>query len=83
MSSARRNDRKALQTDRDHASSFAAEKGTPNSASLYCQAGCDITRFPPVVHDLAPDYLRWMVIPEEMRSRFWSLPARLGSRVYP
>jgi hypothetical protein len=28
-------------------------------------------------------YFRWIVIPEEIRSRFWSLPARLGSRVYP
>ncbi len=39
--------------------------------------------FSRVVHDFAPDYLRWMVIPEEIRNRFWSLPARLGSRVYP
>jgi hypothetical protein len=30
-----------------------------------------------------PAYLRWIVMPEEIRSRFWSLPARLGSRVYP
>jgi len=29
------------------------------------------------------NYLRWIVIPVEMRSRFWSLPARLGRRVYP
>ena len=42
-----------------------------------------LTWFPPVGHDLGPDYWRWMVIPEEMRSRFWSLPARLGNRVYP
>jgi hypothetical protein len=28
-------------------------------------------------------YFKWIVMPEEIRNRFWSLPARLGNRVYP